>query len=378
MRVLITTPFFSNLGGSELETIHTANAIAALENVKQIDIFVYSIFDLSFCEDIEINSKIKFISYPAFFKNKILQKLNRLIKNSCDFDFSPIEYLYWKFTFVEKYNNVYIITKSTLNYYIPIIKLYPLKQKIVVKFTTIFFEDMPTINLRYLSLVKENLVTSESQKNFFQEHLGLKNTIVQEVIIFKEDYGLSKVRKYHKTSLYDFGILSRFSSEKKIEDAINLIEKLKTKGYNKTLLIRGIGDQSYYENLLKIVKDKKLIDSIVLEFESVPYDAIFDFFDRINCFLITSKYEGGPNIGLEVMAYGLPILSYKVGAMPDRLIDFPEFIAEGELELVDKAIGLINWREDIFVEKCQEIKSRYMNNYSNKTKKEYLRNFLST
>ena len=67
MKILITTPFFDNLGGSELETIHTANAFASFTEVKAIDLFVYGRIDLTFLHNIFIDPKIKFIKMPVFF-----------------------------------------------------------------------------------------------------------------------------------------------------------------------------------------------------------------------------------------------------------------------------------------------------------------------
>ena len=41
MKILITTPFFSNLGGSELETIHTANTFSSFKKVDEVVVYVH-------------------------------------------------------------------------------------------------------------------------------------------------------------------------------------------------------------------------------------------------------------------------------------------------------------------------------------------------
>ena len=378
MKILITTPFFDNLGGSELETIHTANAFASFTEVKAIDLFVYGRIDLTFLHNIFIDPKIKFIKMPVFFNNKFIRRLNKEFKVRLGLEVLPLESIYWKYKFLNNYSHVYIITKSTLSYYIPIIRYYTQKYKIVVKYTTIFFETIPEVNIKYLSQIKDNLVTSKKQEFFFKNILDLKNTSVQEVILNNEDYALRKSRNFKDKQLYDFGILARFSREKQLEDAIILIENLRDKGIESTLLIRGKGSEDNYQELKKNVNDRNLDSIITMEFESVSHDEVYDFFDRINCFLITSMYEGGPNVGLEVMAYGLPILSYDVGAMPDRLYEFVDFVAKNQRDLLEKAIVIQKYDDFTFVEKSKEMKTKYLRCYSNKTKIDYIKSFLNS
>ena len=76
------------------------------------------------------------------------------------------------------------------------------------------------------------------------------------------------------------------------------------------------------------------------------------------------------------MGYGLPILSYDVGAMRDRLINFPEFIAENQDDLKKKAISILNYDEHEFIEICAKVKNEYINWYSNNLKFKFLNDFL--
>lgn len=377
MRILITTPFFQFAGGSELETIHTANAFASFLEVQEVCVFVYGGYDLNFIKNIDIDEKIKIFNRPSFLSYKYVHRLNQKLKKILRLESLPFDYLYWKFKLLIRYDKVYIITKTTLNYYVPIIKLYKSKNNIVVKYTTVFFDSIDNINLKYLSTVKYNIVTSEKQKGFFINNLNIDNTIIQEVLLFNENYCLNKIRTKKDNKLYDFGILGRFSEEKQFEQAINLIDNLRKKGFNATLIIKGGCVEEYYKFLMDLVKEKKMEDLITLVFDEVPYDKVYDFFDSFNCFLITSKYEGGPNVGLEVMAYGLPILTYDVGAMKDRLINFPKFIAKEEEDLIQKAIEVLNYDNEIFVQKCINLKKEYINKFSNDFKISFLKDFLN-
>jgi glycosyltransferase involved in cell wall biosynthesis len=376
MKILITTPFFSNLGGSELETIHTANAFASFTYVDKVHVFVFAEYDLKFKKNIEINSKVKFFRKPSLLGNKYAHRINKELKKIFRLDLFPLDLLYWKLIFFTKYDKVYIITKTTSSYYLPIIKLFKNKNSILVKYTTVFYDQMEEIKLQYLSKVRSNIVTSQKQKTHFVNNLNLLNTEVQEIILFNENYFLDKQRFIRDKKVFDFGILGRFSEEKQYEHAVNLIANLKNKGYAATLIIRGSGKLECYNYLVDLVNKEKLSDLITLEFNVVPYDKVYDFLDCLNCFLITSKYEGGPNVGLEVMAYGLPILSYDVGAMKDRLVNFSEFIVENEEELMKRAILILKYNQDDFLDTCARVKSEYINKFSNNLKFNYLNDFL--
>ncbi len=376
MKILITTPFFSNLGGSELETIHTANTFSSFKKVDEVVVYVHGEFDLKFSEGIFIDKKINFNSKPFFLKNRYLEKINKFMTKRIGLEISPLDNLYWFFFSLKSYERVYIITKSTLDYYLPIMKIHKSHKKIWVKYTTIFFDKMPAFKLKFLSKIAMNSVTSEKQATFFRNVLKLNNVDIQEIILYNETYVLKKERTILDKRLFDFGIVGRFSEEKQFEDAIDLIEELKGKGFNTRLLIAGDGCKEYFLKIENRVLQKGLSGNVKLEFGKVNYDQVYDFFDRINCFLITSKYEGGPNIGLEVMAYGLPILSYDVGAMKDRLSDFSNLIAINKKDLIEKAEKIVRYSESDFLNLCQSIKTKYIVNYSNKNKIRAIEKFL--
>jgi len=378
MKILITTPFFQFAGGSELETIHTANAFASFLEVKEVHIFVAGRFNLDFTKNIYIDSKVKFFRRPFFFDNKYVRRINKELKKRLHLESFPFDVLYWKLKRLSKFDKLYIITKTSLaKDYIPLIKLWKSKNDIVIKYTTVFFDLLEDTALKYLSQIRYNIVTSEKQRDFFVKHLNLNNALIQEILLFNEEYALQKKHINRDGKLFDFGILGRFSEEKQFEDAVNLIDNLRKKGYKATLIIKGGCYQDYFEKIQNLVEERKLQDLVTLSFEEVPYDQAYDFFDNFNCFLITSKYEGGPNVALEVMAYGLPILSYDVGAMKDRLAEFPELIASSEENLLEKAIEVLNYNNAVFVEKCKKIREKYSAKYSNQIKISFLKSFIS-
>jgi glycosyltransferase involved in cell wall biosynthesis len=163
-----------------------------------------------------------------------------------------------------------------------------------------------------------------------------------------------------------------------LEHAIFLIDDLRERNIMASLKIMGDGSKSYYDFLQNIVVSKNLENQVHLIFKKINYDEVYEKFNSFNIFLITSSYEGGPNVGLEAMAYGMPILSFKVGAMTDRLRPFSKsLLAENASELVDKAAELLRLSEFDFLNLCFLIKNEYKMKYSNKLKFQYLNEFLS-
>lgn len=375
MKILIAAPFFNNLGGSELETIHTANTIAEESSVRGIVLFVHYDLDKKFTSGIYLHPKIIFKTYPFWFKNKGVVRLQKELKAIFNLDVMPFEFLFWKLFFLKKISGVYIITKSSQNYYIPIIRSFVQKSKIIIKYTTVFFEEMPLKKKELLNQCSFNFVTSHKQELFFENELKIPNTVVQEVLIYNEEYAL-KQKKERIGSNYDFGILGRFSEEKQFEDAIDVIINLRNMGNRATLIIRGDGDRAYYDFLLDKVEKNQLSNDVFLDFTPVQYDNVYDFFKEFNCFLITSKYEGGPNVALEIMAYGMPLLTYRVGAMEDRLINFPSLIANDIADMTIKALNILKLENLDYLNLAVALKKEYQIKFANEKKIRFLRQTL--
>lgn len=95
--------------------------------------------------------------------------------------------------------------------------------------------------------------------------------------------------------------------DKKLTRLINATEKLKSEGYNFSVLL--IGDGPEHNNYVNLVKEKGLIENIKflgMKTNPLPYYKIAD------AFVLTSCFEGFPVVFLESMVMNLPIITTDV------------------------------------------------------------------
>lgn len=370
-KILLVCPSLENLGGTELETIITSKIF--LENNLAKKITVFSPEEASkIIKSFSLQNEIVFENYPITFKNLFFLKLNYQLKKIFKLfnkDFSPIEYFYWLFhSFFNKYDFIYVVTDSSQFYYGPIIINFNLS-KVIFKFTTCF--DYTNWNKLQKSIIKNSraiLVTASKQKSFIESKFLVNNVKVVDVFIWNEEIlGNIEIKKNKK---FKFGMLCRISREKKIEDAIKIISNLRNFGHDICLYIKGPSiDNHYLEFLNKLIIDLNVSDIVVLDTIPVLPLQIPYFYKEIDGFLITSIFEGGPNTGLECMAAGIPIISYDIGAMRERLKPFEEILIADNFELLlEKANQLLSLNFDNYRRLRINIKSHYNNCYNNELK----------
>lgn len=365
---LIVCPYLNSIGGTELETLNTAKLLLQKNENCSIVVFVPYKFNREVFGGLGIPKDIFFLTYPTIFQNIFLKKIDRFLKILFKKNFSLVEFLFWKTINKSKFNLIYIITQSSYDYYIPIVKSFQFNN-VMIKNTGVNRREMAEDKKEILRNISLNIVTSQEQMNFFKDKLEIPNTINDEIILHDEDKLLNV---NNSNASYTFGLLARISEEKNIEASIFLIDALKKKGLNPSLIIRGMGDRIYWKKLNKIIVSKGLLNNIDLKFEQIPPDEVHEFYKKIKFFLVTSTFEGGPTTALEAMASGVPVLSYRVGAMEERLSEFKELLASNKEELVDKAIFLINLTSNEYLYLSKLIRDKYLSLYKNDSKLKFI------
>jgi len=108
----------------------------------------------------------------------------------------------------------------------------------------------------------------------------------------------------------------RFVIQKRFDRLLKAFSLLKKQQENACLIILGKGE---LHDKLKILVSRLNLDKCVdfVGFKFNPYAWI----SRADIFVLSSDWEGCPNVIIEAMACGLPIIGTEVGGIPDFLID---------------------------------------------------------
>jgi len=123
--------------------------------------------------------------------------------------------------------------------------------------------------------------------------------------------------------------VGRLSDEKCVASLIEAFAKAsKTEASLKLMLV---GDGPEYDHLKKLVESLQLSDSVTFV-GKVAHGDINQWFCAADIFCLPSKREGCPNVVLESLASGCPVVASDVGALPD---------------LVSKDSGLLFKAEDV-------------------------------
>lgn len=114
------------------------------------------------------------------------------------------------------------------------------------------------------------------------------------------------------------GFIGRFAQEKGICNFIEAIPLVLNKRDDVNFLI--IGDGPLSDITKKYLKEMNLQTKVEL-LDWVPHDKLGSYLNELKLLVIPSYTEGLPNIMLEAMACGTPVLATPVGAIPDAIIN---------------------------------------------------------
>lgn len=111
------------------------------------------------------------------------------------------------------------------------------------------------------------------------------------------------------------GFIGRFSKEKGICEFIKIIELLNKEKYH--FLIIGKGPLK--DDIKKYCREKKIKNVSTVNW--VEHDQLPRYLNEMKLLVIPSYTEGLPNVMLEAMACGTPVLANNVGSIPDIIQD---------------------------------------------------------
>jgi glycosyltransferase involved in cell wall biosynthesis len=169
----------------------------------------------------------------------------------------------------------------------------------------------------------------------------IRNSIVAQNYPFK--YRSSKVRDSLRIPdhAYVIGTIGRLSKEKGQEGLIRQFAELRQIVPDAHLIVAGDGPDC--EKLKRAVADLEL--SKVAHLIGYCSD-VADFYGGIDVLVLNSSTEGLPNVVLEAMAFGVPVVATAVGGTPELIqsAEYGTLVAPGDSDALLR--GILSVRQD--------------------------------
>jgi glycosyltransferase involved in cell wall biosynthesis len=129
--------------------------------------------------------------------------------------------------------------------------------------------------------------------------------------------GIFNVQKPINRRSNKIGFIGRLSVEKGILEFVQATIKLiKTNSMEMTIIIGGDGElKNQIEQSIHDYRNK------IEVLDWIPHESLGQYLNDMKLLVIPSYTEGLPNIMLEAMACGTPVLATPVGSIPDYIID---------------------------------------------------------
>ncbi len=136
--------------------------------------------------------------------------------------------------------------------------------------------------------------------------------------------------------------VGRIAPQKGLEFLIRIMESVLNRFPNYKLLILGEGDIDYENKIKKLVKNTGLVDKII--FEGIKHNTS-EYYQKAKMTVLTSLFEGFPNVLVESISFGTPVVSFNCeSGVSDIIIDgingylIPIFDIEQFIDSVEKLI----------------------------------------
>jgi glycosyltransferase involved in cell wall biosynthesis len=144
---------------------------------------------------------------------------------------------------------------------------------------------------------------------------------IGKIVIAREhyiDFDSFKIKKDYLSRECIIGYIGRFSEEKGILNLLHAVSEVVIKKPDIKFLF--IGDGALRHTIEQYIVDNNLSDTIILP-GWVSHDLLADYLNKMKLLVIPSDTEGLPNVMLEAMACGTPVLATPVGGIPTIIKD---------------------------------------------------------
>jgi glycosyltransferase involved in cell wall biosynthesis len=251
---------------------------------------------------------------------------------------------------------------------LPMLTVKLLRKKVVLAFAGSSVQTLKSVNdsffkpVKILSkinciLSKRIIVYSENLiKGLNLEKYRNKIYIAHKHFI---DFERFKIKKKFNDRADLVGYIGRLSEEKGVLNFVKAIPQIIKERDDLVFLIGG--DGPLRDKIERYLEDENLNDKVKLT-GWVPHDNLPDYMNELKLVVLSSYTEGLPNVMLEAMACGTPVLATPVGAIPDVIKDGKNgFIMENNSAecIAENVIRVLNYSElDKIVKNASELVER--------------------
>ncbi len=193
------------------------------------------------------------------------------------------------------------------------------------------------ILLAYLKRYRDADITlAEDQRRFFHKDDSI---VIHNTVDYQSIYETASVQR--KEEIFTFIHVGRLSIEKNQQDLISQFALFHLHCPEAQLWIVGEGPMR--ENLEAQIKGHGLQKAITLFGRRSD---VYELLGRAHAFVLSSLYEGAPLSVLEAAAAHLPVISTKVGIVPDIFSDNKGLLVENTSRIAEKMHDIFDNYQD--------------------------------
>lgn len=237
-----------------------------------------------------------------------------------------------------------------------------------------FYNSLNDKKQRYVKKIfnkcEKVIVLSESWKNFYSKFVEEDKI----VIMYNSVHVPEKIERSTVNGTIKGVFLGRIGERKGVYDIIDAVEKLSKENIRVEITIAGDGE---VDKAKKLIKTKKLEKEIKI-LNWINKDEKDEILRKSDFFLLPSYNEGMPLSVLEAMSYSLPVITSKVGGIPEIVTMEKNgiLVEPGDKEELEEAIRKIvldeKLRNNLAEKAFETINERFnLNSYIEKLEKIY-------
>lgn len=303
---------------------------------------IYFITGNAGCDLFEDNEKIRTYGFQYKLGSNVLTKIIR---------YTYLQFrISYKFIELAKNADTWIFFMGSNTLILPIITAKFMRKIVILSLSGSFSRTLKFANnylyipvvilerINYTLASKIIVYSSNLIKEYRLEKYKNKISIAYEHFL---DFEKFKIETNFDDRANLIGYIGRLSGEKGVMNFVRSIQLITKK---KCLEFMIVGDGQLKSEIEKTIDVNKLNDIVELA-GWIPHDKLSKYLNNLKLIILPSYTEGLPNVMLEAMACGTPILAIPVGTIPDVIKDgetgflmennSPEYIAKNVIRALE-------------------------------------------